>query len=82
MLVTMLGIATVTLMMIFDTLEHHATWLTLGFVGACLAASAYGLLAGTWPFGIVEAVWAIVTFRKWLTRVRAQQTVQMGAESR
>lgn len=80
--VTIFGVCAVTLMMVFYALEDRAVWLTLGFAGACLAASAYGWLAGTWPFGIVEAVWAIVAFRKWLTRARAQRNVQIGAESR
>ncbi len=81
-LVTILGVCAVTLMMVFYALEDRATWLTLGFAGACLAASAYGWLAGTWPFGIVETVWAMVAFRKWLTRMRAKRTLQMGIGSR
>jgi hypothetical protein len=28
-------------------------------------ASAYGFLQGAWPFGIVEAVWAVVALRRW-----------------
>lgn len=75
MFVTIFGVAAVTLMMVFYALEGRAVWLTLAFAGACLAASAYGWLAGTWPFGIVEAVWAIVAFRKWLTRARARENV-------
>jgi len=33
--------------------------------GACIAASAYGFLQGAWPFGVVEAIWAIVAARRW-----------------
>jgi len=29
-----------------------------------------GWLAGTWPFGVVEEVWALVAFRSWM-RYRA-----------
>jgi hypothetical protein len=80
--VTILGVCAVTLMMVFYALEDRARWLTLGFAIACLGASGYGWLAGTWPFGIVEALWAIVAFRKWLTRISVKQSRQMEAGSR
>jgi hypothetical protein len=28
-------------------------------------SSAYGFLAGTWPFGAVEAIWAAIAVRRW-----------------
>lgn len=66
-------------MMVFYVLEDRAAWLTLAFAGACLAASAYGWLAGTWPFGVVELLWATVAFRKWLSRTRSQPELQKGS---
>jgi len=27
--------------------------------------SIYGFLQGAWPFGLVEAVWSIIAFRRW-----------------
>jgi hypothetical protein len=33
--------------------------------------SAYGFLQGAWPFGLVEAVWAMVALRRWLRVKRA-----------
>jgi hypothetical protein len=68
MTLTLYGAAAVGLMMLFYALEDRARWYTLAFAGACVAASVYGFLAGTWPFGIVEAVWAVVAYRKWLRR--------------
>jgi hypothetical protein len=35
------------------------------FATACVASSIYGWLAGTIPFGIVEAIWAVFAYRKW-----------------
>lgn len=35
---------------------------------ACMWASTYGFLQGAWPFGIVEAIWAIVALRRWRLR--------------
>jgi hypothetical protein len=37
----------------------------LAFAAACLLASAYGFLQGAWPFGVVEAIWALVALRRW-----------------
>ena len=37
----------------------------LVFALACAASSLYGWLAGTWPFGVVEGVWAILALRRW-----------------
>lgn len=65
---TAFGAAAVTLMMLFYALENRAAGYTLAFAGACLAASAYGWLVGTWPFGLVEAVWAAVAAHKWWRR--------------
>jgi hypothetical protein len=27
--------------------------------------SLYGFLQGSWPFGMVEAVWALLAMRRW-----------------
>jgi len=37
----------------------------LGFAGSCVLASIYGFAQGAWPFGVVEAVWALVALRRW-----------------
>jgi hypothetical protein len=67
---TAFGAAAVTAMMIFYALESRHRGYTLAFSVACVAASAYGWLVGAWPFGVVEAIWAIVAFRKWWVRTR------------
>jgi hypothetical protein len=68
---TIFGACAVACMMLFYALEDRAPHYTFAFALACVAASAYGWLAGTWPFGVVEAVWAIVAFRKWQRRRNA-----------
>jgi hypothetical protein len=30
-----------------------------------LGGDVYGWLAGAWPFAVVEAIWALVAFRRW-----------------
>jgi hypothetical protein len=51
-------------------LEERSAWFTAVFAVFCVMGSAYGFLQGAWPFGLVEAVWAAVAFRKWLNRQR------------
>jgi hypothetical protein len=55
-------------------LERPNRRFLLGFAAACVLGSVYGFL-GAWPFGLVEAVWTAVAFRRsWLRRVaRARQ---------
>lgn len=64
-MLTAFGAVIVTLMMMFYALEHRSPWYTLAFAIACSGSSLYGWLAGTWPFGVVEGVWAIVAYHKW-----------------
>ena len=52
-------------MLVFYALEQRSHRFVLAFAVACSAGSLYGFLQGAWPFGLVEAVWAIVTVRKW-----------------
>jgi hypothetical protein len=49
-------------------LEDRSHWFILAFAGACALGSAYGFLQGAWPFGLVEAIWAVVALRRWYIR--------------
>ena len=46
-------------MMLVYALERRGSRFVLGFAAGCVLSSAYGSLAGTWPFGVVEIVWAL-----------------------
>ena len=48
-------------------------WFILAFAAACALGSVYGFLQGAWPFGAVEAIWALVALRRWR---RAQGLLQ------
>ena len=48
--------------------RRAATGSCLGFAGACALGSVYGFLQGAWPFGLVEAVWAVVAVMRWRNR--------------
>jgi len=62
---TLFGAGAVTMMLVSYALEHRSHLWVLVFALACAASSLYGWLAGTWPFGVVEGVWAVVAFRRW-----------------
>jgi hypothetical protein len=70
-LLTLFGLAAVLAMLGCYALEDRSPWFVLGFAVACLLASAYGFLQGAWPFGLVEAIWAVVAARRWQRRSRA-----------
>ena len=62
---TVSGLFAVTAMLVTYGLEKRSPWFVLAFAGSCVLGSAYGFLQGAWPFGLVEAVWAIVAVRRW-----------------
>jgi hypothetical protein len=65
MVVTVYGICALTFMMIMYGLEARNRLYIAGFALGCLLSSVYGFLAGTWPFGFVEAVWYLVALRRY-----------------
>jgi len=67
------GLFSVMAMLIFYALEERGSWYILGFAVACALGSVYGFLQGAWPFGVVEAIWALVAVRRW--RVKSAATL-------
>jgi hypothetical protein len=65
-MLTAFGAIAVTFMMLMYALEHRDRRFVLAFAVGCLASSAYGFLAGTWPFGVVEVLWAMIALRRYL----------------
>ena len=63
---TAFGLFAVTAMLLCYALEERSHWFILAFAASCLMGSAYGFLQGAWPFGLVEAVWAVVAVRRFL----------------
>ena len=62
------GASAVTAMMVAYIGENRGRQYTFIFGLASIGASAYGWMSGTWPFGIIEGVWAVFAFRKWYKR--------------
>jgi hypothetical protein len=57
-MITIFGVSALTFMMLMYALEPRGDRFVLAFASGCLLSSAYGFLAGAWPFGVVELVWA------------------------
>ena len=69
---TVFGFIAVCLMLVFYAFESRSPSCVLAFAGACAMGSIYGFLIGSWPFGIVEAIWAAVALRRW--KLRSHET--------
>jgi hypothetical protein len=52
---TLFGLFAVTAMLVCYALEDRSHWF---------------VLQGAWPFGLVEAIWALVALRRWHLRPR------------
>lgn len=62
------GLLAVSAMVAFYAMENRHHLFTLAFAGGCVLASVYGFLAGAWPFGIVELIWAAIAAERWRKR--------------
>jgi hypothetical protein len=70
---TAFGLFSVTAMLVCYALEDHSRCYIFAFAVACALGSVYGFLQGAWPFGLVEAVWALVALRRFRMRLPVQQ---------
>ena len=73
---TAFGLFSVTAMLVFYALEDRNPAYILAFAGACALASTYGFMQGAWPFGVVEAIWALIAVLRW--RKRTAGAVKLG----
>lgn len=65
-MVTVYGVAVLTFMMLMYALERRDRRFVLAFALGCALSSSYGFLSGTWPFGVVEAIWCLVATARFL----------------
>lgn len=66
-MLTVFGATVVTFMMLMYALEARGPHFVAAFSFGCALSSSYGFLAGTWPFGIVEAIWTLIAVRRYVT---------------
>jgi len=65
---TVFGASALSFMMLMYALERRHSGFVLAFACGCALSSVYGFLAGTWPFGVVEAVWAGIAVHRYRAR--------------
>jgi hypothetical protein len=65
MSLTIYGVIVLTFMMIMYALEKRGPYFILAFALGCGLSSTYGFLSGTWPFGVVEAIWMVVAVHRY-----------------
>lgn len=70
-MLTLFGAFAVTFMMLMYALEQRHRGFVLAFACGCALSSVYGFLAGTWPFGVVEAIWALIALQRFTRRTAA-----------
>ena len=63
-MLTIFGASAVSFMMLMYALKRRHRGFILAFACGCALSSVYGFLAGTWPFGVVEAIWAAVALNR------------------
>lgn len=63
---TFYGVTVLALMMVSYALESRHRHYVLAFSCFCVLSGVYGFLSGVWPFGVVEMIWSVVAFRRWL----------------
>ena len=64
-MLTAFGAVAVTFMVGMYALERRHRGYIFAFACGCALSSVYGFLAGTWPFGVVEAIWAVVALNRY-----------------
>ena len=74
---SLFGLAAVSFTLLCYAKEAGSHWWTLGFAFGCVLGSIYGFLQGAWPFGVVELIWTVVSFRRWL---KMRQASSLHAE--
>jgi len=62
--ITLYGVVAVSFMMIMYAAEHRGRFFIAAFALGCVLSSVYGFLSGAWPFGVVEAIWSVVAWRR------------------
>ena len=81
-MLTVYGVAVLTFMMLMYALERRGAAFVAAFACGCALSSSYGFLAGTWPFGVVEAVWAVIALQPYRALRRERHSSRWNESGR
>jgi hypothetical protein len=72
-MVELFGTAAGAAMVAFYTLDGRGPGFTFAFAASCLAAAGYAVIIGSWPFFVLESVWAGVAALRGVQRLRVSR---------
>jgi hypothetical protein len=75
-MLTLFGSLAVTIMFLAYWLEPRSRWYVLVFAVASAATAAYSGLVEAYPITVIEALWAVVAFRRFMSRSKAEALAQ------
>ena len=70
-MIELFGAAAASAMVVCYALEERGPGFTLAFAASCAAAAGYALAIGSWPFFVVEGIWAGIAVRRAVRRFAA-----------
>ncbi len=70
-MIELFGAAAASAMVACYALEERGPGFTLAFAVSCAAAAGYALAIGSWPFFVVEGIWAGIAVRRAARRFAA-----------
>jgi len=71
-LLTTFGFASTGVMFASYWLEPKSRWYVAVFAGACAATAIYSAMVPAYPVAVIETLWAMVAWRRFLTRSRQE----------
>ncbi len=71
-MLTVFGFIAVTIMFLSYWWEGRSKWMVLLFAGGSALTAVYSALAAVYPITIVEGLWSLVAFRRFLLRNRRE----------
>ena len=75
-MLTAFGSAAVGVMFVAYWLEPRSRWFVLVFAVASAATAVYSGLLAAYPITVIEALWAVVALRRFVTRSRTEPAPQ------
>ena len=70
-MLTLFGSIAVSAMMVSYWLEPRSKWFVLLFAGGSAATALYSGLVEAYPITVIEAVWALVALRRFVSKHQA-----------
>ena len=71
-MLTLFGIAAVSIMFVTYWLEDRSKWFVAAFAIGTSLTAIYGFLVGAYPVGVVEALWTAVAVQRFIKRYRKE----------